>query len=71
MGRAAYLISEAKFFDRFCAKPPSRPGSLAEGVFVAGANVGTYELLALAIYALIKPKNGKSGFDENSEKHLQ
>ena len=57
MGRTAYLASQAKLFDRFYASPPSRAKSLVVGTFVACASVGVYELLALAIYALLQAKH--------------
>lgn len=56
MGKEAYVASQAARFDKFYAKLHPISHHLAVGALIAGVALGAYELLALGIYAVIKPR---------------
>ncbi len=54
-GREAYLAEQARHFDKNVAKPRSVFTCVA-GVGFSGFVFGVYELLALGIYGVIRPR---------------
>jgi hypothetical protein len=58
MGKEAFLAKQELRFDRFYAQPAGKAEYWAV-VFTVGL-VGAYELLALGIYQLVKPKQDRA-----------
>ena len=57
-GRQTYLADQAAYFDTRVVNHRWRITSCAGAVVYIGASAGLYELVALGIYAGIKPKDG-------------
>jgi hypothetical protein len=56
MGKEAFLATQATDFDRYYAAKPPRGHLSRIGLCMGLAIPGIYEVLALGIYALIKPR---------------
>jgi hypothetical protein len=54
-GKEAFMEAQAHRFDRFVSKPHDLVPEVLSGTVFAGSAVGAYELIAWALYLVIKP----------------
>ena len=58
-GKQAYLAEKSALFDRRVTDQGTRVVSCVVGVTLVGGGFAVYELLAMAIFAVIKPRSGQ------------
>jgi len=61
MGREKYLASEAQKFDDSAADPTPRAAMVIAAVFLTGLFFFVYEVIVLAISAVLKPRARRAG----------